>query len=41
VLSRRQVPVEEWVHTLAAELTDLAARNASARAALAALLGSP
>jgi hypothetical protein len=41
VLSRRQVPVEEWVHVLAAELTDLAARNASARAALAALLGSP
>jgi hypothetical protein len=41
VLSRRQVPVDEWVHTLAAELTDLAARNASARAALAALLGSP
>ena len=41
VLSRRQVPVEEWVHTLAAELTDLAARNASARAALAGLLGSP
>ncbi|NYJ07242.1 hypothetical protein [Petropleomorpha daqingensis] len=41
VLSRKQVPVEEWVRTLAAELTDLAARNASARAALAALLGSP
>jgi len=41
VLSRRSVPVEEWVRTLAAELTDLAARNAAARAALAALLGSP
>ncbi len=41
VLNRRQVTVEEWVHTLAAELTDLAARNAQARAALAALLGSP
>jgi hypothetical protein len=41
VLSRRQVPVEEWVRTLATELTDLAARNAQARAALAALLGSP
>ena len=41
VLSRRPVPVEEWVHTLAAELTDLAARNAQARAALASLLGSP
>ena len=41
VLSRRQVPVEEWVHTLAAELTGLAERNARARAALAALLGSP
>ena len=41
VLSRRQVPVGEWVHTLAGELTGLAARNAQARAALAALLGSP
>jgi hypothetical protein len=41
VLSRKQVPVEEWVRALAAELTDLAARNASARAALAGLLGSP
>lgn len=41
VLSRRQVRVEEWVHTLAAELTELAARNAQARAVLATLLGSP
>lgn len=41
VLSRRPVPVEEWVRTLAAELTGLAARNARARAALATLLGSP
>jgi hypothetical protein len=41
VLSRRQVAVDEWVRTLAAELTDLAARNAAARTALAALLGSP
>jgi hypothetical protein len=41
VLSRKQVPVEEWVRLLATELTDLAARNASARAALAALLGTP
>ena len=41
VLSRRQVPVEEWVRALAAELTGLADRNAAARAALAALLGSP
>jgi hypothetical protein len=41
VLSRRQVPVEEWVRTLATELTALAARNAEARAALAGLLGSP
>jgi hypothetical protein len=40
VLSRRQVPVEEWVATLAAQLTDLAQRNAAARAALASLLGS-
>ena len=41
VLSRRQVPVEEWVRTLAAELTALADRNAAARDALATLLGSP
>jgi hypothetical protein len=41
VLSRRQVAVEEWVRTLAEELTNLAARNAAARAALASLLGSP
>jgi hypothetical protein len=41
VLSRRQVPVEEWVRTLAAELTAMAERSSAARAALAALLGSP
>ena len=41
VLSRRQVPVDEWVRVLAAELTGLAERNAAARAALASLLGSP
>jgi hypothetical protein len=41
VLSRRQVPVDEWVRTLAEELTGLAARNEAARAALASLLGSP
>lgn len=41
VLSRRQVDVAEWIRTLAAELTDLAARNSAARAALAALLDSP
>lgn len=41
VLSRRQVDVAEWVRTLAAELTGLAERNSAARAALAALLGSP
>jgi hypothetical protein len=41
VISRRQVPVQEWVRVLASELTDLAARNADARTALAALLGSP
>jgi len=40
VLSRRSVPVEEWVRVLAAELTGLAERNAAARAALAALLGT-
>jgi hypothetical protein len=41
VLNRRQVDVAEWIRTLAAELTDLAERNSAARAALAALLGSP
>jgi hypothetical protein len=41
VLSRKQVPVQEWVRTLAEELTNLAERNAAARAALASLLGSP
>jgi hypothetical protein len=41
VLSRKLVSVEEWVRALATELTDLAARNAQARAALATLLGSP
>jgi hypothetical protein len=40
-LSRKQVEVGEWVRTLAAELTALAARNERARAALATLLGSP
>jgi hypothetical protein len=41
VLSRRQIAVDEWVRTLAEELTGLAARNEAARAALASLLGSP
>ncbi len=40
VISRRELPVEEWIQTLAAELTSLAARDAAARAALAALLGT-
>jgi hypothetical protein len=40
VLSRRQVPVKEWVRQLAAELAALAERNSSARAALASLLGT-
>jgi hypothetical protein len=40
VLSRRTVPVDEWVRILAAELTGLAERNAAARAALASLLGT-
>jgi hypothetical protein len=35
-----EVPVEEWVRQLAAELTALAERNSSARAALASLLGT-
>ena len=40
VLSRKQLPVQEWVRTLATELTALAERNADARAALASLLGT-
>lgn len=40
VISRRQVGVDEWVQVLAAELTALAARDAVARSALAALLGT-
>ena len=40
VLTRQQLPVAEWVRTLAAELTALAERNADARAALASLLGT-
>ena len=40
VLSRRPVPVEEWVRQLAAELAALAERNSAARAALASLLGT-
>jgi len=40
VLSRAEVPVQEWVRTLATELTALAERNADARAALASLLGT-
>ena len=39
-ISRRQVGVDEWVQTLAAELTALAARDSAARTALAALLGT-
>ena len=40
VLSRRQIPVDEWVRIVATELTGLAERNAAARAALASLLGT-
>lgn len=40
VISRRQVGVDEWVRLLATELTALATRDAAARNALAALLGT-
>ncbi len=40
VLSRRRVPVSEWVRALAEELNALAASSADARAALARLLGT-
>ncbi|WP_236794464.1 hypothetical protein [Amycolatopsis sp. GM8] len=39
VISRRAVGVDEWLGTLAEELTRLAERNATARDALARLLG--
>jgi hypothetical protein len=39
VISRRTVGVDEWLQTLAEDLTRLAARDAAARAALARLLG--
>jgi hypothetical protein len=40
VLSRRTVPLEEWVGALAAELTALADRSAAAREALGRMLGT-
>lgn len=40
VLSRRTVPLEEWVGVLAAELTALAERSSAARTALARMLGT-
>jgi hypothetical protein len=40
VLSRRRVPVSEWVRALAEELAALAAHSADARAALGRLLGT-
>ena len=40
VISRREVPVEEWLRLLAAELTAMAERDAAARRALASLLGT-
>ncbi|HEY7858988.1 MAG TPA: hypothetical protein VIC82_10865 [Candidatus Nanopelagicales bacterium] len=39
VISRQQVGIDEWIRSLATELTALAERDASARTALAALLG--
>jgi hypothetical protein len=40
VISRRQVSIDEWLTTLADELSKLAARDAAAREALTRLLGS-
>jgi hypothetical protein len=40
VLSRRTVPLEEWVGALAAELTALADRSSAAREALGRMLGT-
>ncbi len=40
VISRREVPVGEWVRLLAANLAERARHNADARAALARLLGA-
>jgi hypothetical protein len=39
VISNREVPVDEWVHLLAAGLARRAKESAAARAALARLLG--
>jgi hypothetical protein len=39
VISRRSVGVDDWLTTLAEDLTKIAARDAAARAALAKLLG--
>ena len=39
VISRQQVGIDEWVRSLATELTALAERDATARTALATLLG--
>ncbi|MET3805672.1 hypothetical protein ABIB25_002676 [Nakamurella sp. UYEF19] len=39
VISRKQIGIDEWVQQFAGELTTLAAANANARRALAALLG--
>ena len=39
VIARRQIGIDEWVQQFAAELSAIAAANAAARQALAALLG--
>ena len=39
VISRRDVSIGDWVHTLAQLLNDLAAQNAAARQSLSRLLG--
>ena len=39
IISRKEVPIDEWVVLLAGELADRAAQNAAARLALERLLG--
>jgi hypothetical protein len=39
VIARKQIGIDEWVQQFAAELSGMAAANAAARQALAALLG--
>ena len=40
VISRKAVGIDEWLHALAEDLTRIAARDATARAALERFLGA-